>query len=342
MAMRFLRLWPLFASCLALAQTITPLSSNTSESLRGLSVVSRQVIWASGTHGTYLRSLDGGETWTAGQVPGGEGLDFRDVEAFSADEAYLLSAGTGELSRIYKTSDGGKTWNLQFTNEEPKGFYDCMAFWDSLHGIAIGDSVNGAFELIATEDGGAHWAPLPTPAQPRALPGEGSFAASGTCIAAQGTQDVFFVTGVNTARVFHSHNRGQTWSAADGPIMHDGTSAGIFSIAVGEAGFAVIAGGDYQSPDKDGVKLAFSEDGGMTWRPSPLTPQSFVSAVALDPTNKQTVLVVGSSHAGLAPDVRDSRWRMFQEVNLNAVAYAGSGLAFGVGPKGAVVRISIP
>ena len=342
MAMRFLRLWPFAASCLALAQTITPLASNTTESLRGLSVVSRQVIWASGTHGTYLRSLDGGETWSAGQIPGGEGLDFRDVEAFSADEAYLLSAGTGELSRIYKTSDGGKSWNLQFTNEEPKGFYDCMAFWDSLHGIAIGDSVNGAFELIATEDGGAHWTPMPTPARPRAMAGEGSFAASGTCIAAQGTQDVFFVTGVNVARVFHSDNRGQTWSAADAPIMHDGTSAGIFSIALGEPGFAVIAGGDYQQPDKSGVKLAFTEDGGLTWRASPLAPQSFVSAVALDPTNKQTVLVVGSSHAGLAPDVSDSRWRMFQEVNLNAVAYAGSGLAFGVGPKGAVVRISIP
>ena len=340
MAMRFLRLWPFAASCLALAQTITPVASNTTESLRGLSVVSRQVIWASGTHGTYLRSLDGGETWSSAQVPGGEGLDFRDVEAFSADEAYLLSSGTGELSRIYKTSDGGKTWNLQFTNAEPKGFYDGMAFWDRLHGIAIGDSVNGAFELIATEDGGAHWAAIPTP--PRALDGEGSFAASGTCIAALGTQDVFFVTGVNTARVFHSDNRGQTWSAADAPIMHDGTSAGIFSIALGEPGFAVIAGGDYQNPGKDGVKLAFTEDGGLTWRASPLAPQSFVSAVALDPANRRTILAVGSTHVGVAGDVRDSRWRVFQEVNLNAVAFAGSGIAFGVGPKGAVVRISIP
>jgi len=342
MAMRFLRLWPLAASSLALAQTIMPLPSNTTENLRGLSVVSRQVIWASGTHGTYLRSLDGGETWASGQVPGGEGLDFRDVEAFSADEAYLLSSGTGELSRIYRTSDGGKTWNLQFTNQEPKGFYDCMAFWDPLHGIAIGDSLNGAFELIATDDGGMHWTPMPVGARPRSFPDEGSFAASGTCIAAQGTQDVFFVTGVNAARVFHSDNRGQTWSAADAPIMHNGTSAGIFSIAVGEPGFAVIAGGDYQHPDNDGVKLAFTEDGGMTWRASPLAPQSFVSAVALDPLNKRAILTVGSSNAGFADDVRDSRWRMFRETSLNAVAFAGSGVAFGVGPKGAVVRISFP
>lgn len=340
--MRFLRLWPLAASSLVLAQTITPLPSNTTESLRGLSVVSRQVIWASGTHGTYLRSLDGGETWSSGQVHGAEGLDFRDVEAFSPDEAYLLSAGTGELSRIFKTTDGGKTWNLQFTNEEPKGFFDCMAFWDPLHGIAIGDPVNGAFELIATEDGGAHWTPMPVPARPRALADEGSFAASGTCIAAQGTQDVFFVTGGNVARVFHSDNRGQTWSAADAPLMHDGVSAGIFSIALGEPGFAVIAGGDYQHPDKDGVKLAFTEDGGMTWRASSLSPQSFVSAVALEPTNKRAVLAIGSTHAGFSSDIRDSRWKVFQDAELNAVAFAGSGIAFGVGPKGAVVRITIP
>jgi photosystem II stability/assembly factor-like uncharacterized protein len=78
------------------------------------------VVWASGTHGTYLRTLDGGATWTVAQVAGAENLDFRDVEAFSEDEAYLLAAGPGDQSRIYKTTNGGKSWDLQFTNHEPK------------------------------------------------------------------------------------------------------------------------------------------------------------------------------------------------------------------------------
>lgn len=86
---------------------------------------------------------------------------------------------------------------MQFTNREPKGFYDCIAFWDRTHGIALGDPVDGQFELIATDDGGATWNPLPAPYQPRSLAVEGAFAASGTCITAQGDSNVWFVTGGN-------------------------------------------------------------------------------------------------------------------------------------------------
>ena len=133
--MRF-RCWlPILLTALSFAQSHVIQNSHTTEDLRGVSAISTKVVWASGTHGTYLRTLDGGETWTPAQVPGAEALDFRDVEAFSADEAYLLAAGPGDQSRIYKTTNGGKTWALQFTNREPKGFYDCMAFWDLNNGI---------------------------------------------------------------------------------------------------------------------------------------------------------------------------------------------------------------
>ncbi|HMK20937.1 MAG TPA: hypothetical protein VK466_01305 [Terriglobales bacterium] len=338
--MRLLQLWPLAVSSLALSQTVTPLSSNTNENLRGLSVVSAKVMWASGTHGTYLRSLDGGDTWNVAQVPGAESLDFRDVEAFSGDQAYLLAAGPGEQSRIYKTDDAGKTWALQFTNHEPQGFYDCMAFWDPTHGIALGDPIDGMFELLVTDDGGAHWASPSTAFGPRSLASEGAFAASGSCIATQGDNDAWFVTGGGSARVFHSTNRGQTWSAADTPVMHDGASAGIFSIALGASGFAIAAGGDYQHPEQEGVKLAFTEDGGMTWRASPLIPQSYFSAVALG--RDRRVLALGSAHAGFADDIHDQKWNAFWDVNLNAGAFATPNLAFAVGPKGAIVRFTLP
>ena len=75
---------------------------------RGLSVVSPTVAWISGTKGTYARTNNSGKTWSVGIVPGAEKLDFRDVEAFGEETAYLLSAGQGDASRIYKTTDGGK------------------------------------------------------------------------------------------------------------------------------------------------------------------------------------------------------------------------------------------
>src|SRR5262249_6962500 len=122
--------------------------SGTKENLRGLSAVSDKIVWAGGAHGTVLTTVDGGDHWNAVKVPDAEQLDFRDVEAFSADLAYILAAGPSDSSRIYKTTDGGKSWVQQWINTEPKGFFDCMAFWDKTHGIAVGDPVNGKFQLL--------------------------------------------------------------------------------------------------------------------------------------------------------------------------------------------------
>src|SRR6202521_3598192 len=133
---------PLFiilAATTALAQSSPQIRvSLTPEALRGVSAISQQIAWASGTHGTYLRTTDG-RIWIPEQVPGAESLDFRAVVAFSADEAFLMSAGPGDTSRIYHTADRGRHWQLQFTNANPKGFFDSMVFWDQTHGIVLGD-----------------------------------------------------------------------------------------------------------------------------------------------------------------------------------------------------------
>ena len=183
----------LLASATALAQTApqTRLSRIT-EDLRGVSAVSQKVAWASGTHGTYLRATDG-HIWIPDHVPGAESLDFRGIVAFSADEAFLMSSGPGDQSRIYHTTDAGRHWQLQFTNTNPKAFFDSMAFWDNTHGIILGDPIpdeTGAlkFELLITDDGQI-WTPIPPAQVPPALEGEAAFAASNTCLAILRTAD---------------------------------------------------------------------------------------------------------------------------------------------------------
>jgi photosystem II stability/assembly factor-like uncharacterized protein len=161
--------------------------SNTTENLRGVSAVSRQVAWASGAHGTYLRTTDAGRTWIPDQVPDAAALDFRAVVAFSADEAFLMSAGPGDQSRIYHTADAGLHWQLQFTNPNPKGFFDSMVFWDPTHGIVLGDPIPDEsgklkFELLITTDGQT-WTHIPPAQIPPAIEGEGAFAASNTSLA---------------------------------------------------------------------------------------------------------------------------------------------------------------
>ncbi|MGO9650404.1 MAG: WD40/YVTN/BNR-like repeat-containing protein [Terriglobales bacterium] len=339
----------IFLSTSLFAQTSTIQNSHTTENLRGLSTPAPNIAWASGTHGTYLRTTDAGNTWLPAQVPGAESLDFRDVEAFHSDLAYLLAAGPGDQSRIYKTTDAGKTWSLQFTNQDPKGFFDCMAFWNPDHGIAVGDPVNNKFELISTEDGGQHWTPISPDKLPPAIAGEGAFAASGTCITVQGKNNVWFASGGKAARVFHSTDAGKSWSVTETPVVHGVDSAGIFSIAFRDSKHGVIAGGDYQHPEKDGPNLAFTNDAGRTWTLAPISPQWYFSAVATNrvgtaalgcPAERSSaVLVAGATHAACA-DTTATKWQKIWDLNLNAVSLSPSGEVFAVGPKGLIVRFA--
>jgi photosystem II stability/assembly factor-like uncharacterized protein len=335
----------IFLATSLFAQTSTILKSNTAENLRGVSTPAANVAWASGTHGIYLRTTDGGATWQTAQVPGAESLDFRDVEALSADLTYLLAAGPGDQSRIYKTTDGGKTWSLQFTNKDPKGFFDCMAFWNPDHGIAVGDPVfdkdgQGKFELITTEDGGKTWKPIPSSKLPPAVAGEGAFAASGSCIAVQGKKNVWFATGGKAARVFRSTDAGKSWTVADTSIVHGADSAGIFSIVFRDSTHGVIAGGDYQQPEKDGPNLAFTDDGGRTWSLAAISPQWYFSAVAFS-TNRpaHALFALGTAHAALA-EITATKWQKIWDLNLNAVSISPSGEILAVGPKGLIVRFT--
>jgi photosystem II stability/assembly factor-like uncharacterized protein len=177
----------LLAAVAASAQTAPQTRiSRITEDLRGVSAVSQKIAWASGTHGTYLRTTDG-HLWIPDHVPAADSLDFRGIVAFSADEAFLMSSGTGDQSRIYHTADAGRHWQLQFTNTNPKGFFDSMVFWDRTHGIVLGDPILDEtgipkFELLLTDDGQT-WTPIPASQLPPALEGEAAFAASNTCLA---------------------------------------------------------------------------------------------------------------------------------------------------------------
>jgi photosystem II stability/assembly factor-like uncharacterized protein len=315
-----------------------PQNSGVDVQLRGISAVSDKVAWASGAKGTVLRTIDGGATWERLEIVGAEALDFRDIQAFDQNTAFVLSIGPGEQSRIYKTADGGKIWQRQFTNSDPKAFYDCFAFWDSTHGIAVSDSVNGKFPLIATSDG-MNWNPLKVKKMPAALPSEGAFAASGTCIATFGKNDVWFGTGGPAARVFHSADRGQTWTVAETPIIHGAATQGIFSLAFWTAKDGVAVGGDYKEPTKSESIAAVTHDGGKTWTLATKQPKGYRSAVAVG--TSQSLVAVGTSGVDVSLDGGNSWNPMFTE-DLNAVSFeADHGRAVGSDGKIVAIRLNI-
>jgi photosystem II stability/assembly factor-like uncharacterized protein len=312
---------------------------------RGVSAASPLVAWASGERGTYARTTDGGRTWAVGNVPGAAELDFRDVDAFDANTAYLLSIGEGEKSRIYKTTDGGRTWKLQFKNSRPAAFFDAMAFWDREHGIAMSDPVEGRFLVITTADGGATWRETPPDGMPPALEGEGGFAASGTCITVEGKRNVWFGTGGTPgARVFRSTDGGRSWQVAATPFAH-GKSAGIFSVAFRDAKRGVAVGGDYTKEGESKNNAATTEDGGRTWTIiNDAPPSGYRSCVAYvrgargRGGAREFLVAVGPSGSDYSTDAGAS-WRSFGAEGFHTASFTRAGGAgWAAGEQGRIAR----
>ncbi len=306
---------------------------NTTASFRGLSVVNEKVVWASGTGGTVIRTVDGGKNWNVVQVLGAEKLDFRDIEAFDANTAYILSIGNGDASRIYKTTDGGATWKTQFTNKKEKAFFDAIACWDAKNCIAMSDPVDGHYLLISTPDG-VNWKPIVSNQMAAAKDGEAAFAASGTCLIVNGKTDAFLVSGGNDARVFRSTDRGVTWKVAETNIVKGTPGSGIFSIAFRNALHGVAVGGNYEKPSESKMSLAFTGDGGKTWYDGQGL-SGYRSAVTY--IDDRTMIAVGTNGTDISND-RGATWKNVGSEDLNAVAAKGKNAVWAVGSKGGVFR----
>ena len=168
---------------------------------------------------TFVVTTDGGNTWRTGVVPTQNAADIqlRDVQGVSAQIAYVLSIGNlpGDFA-IYKTTDGGATWTLQFQNQLVGAFYDCFAFWTPTSGIA-----HQRFGQRRLSRPAHHrWHDLAEHRQNYAarVAGEASFSSSGTCIATQGKSNAWIMTGNSpTARILATTDGGNTWTAYNTP-----------------------------------------------------------------------------------------------------------------------------
>jgi photosystem II stability/assembly factor-like uncharacterized protein len=318
---------------LALEWTTVP--SGVTARLRGVSVASDRVVWASGAEGTVVRSADGGATWQRLPIPDSGDLDFRDIDAVSESVAYVLSIGPGERSRIYKTSNAGRSWTRQFVSDDPSAFFDAMAFWDANRGVAFSDSADGRFHVRVTTDGGASWPRVPADRLPPALPDEGAFAASGTNVATFGTRHVWIGTGAAAqARVLRSTDGGQTWDVSVTPLAA-GPSSGIFSVAFRDATHGIVVGGDYTNEAGAVKNAAVTDDGGVTWTlVDGLT--GFRSVVRFLPDGGSGVIAIGPSGADYSPD-GGRTWRVVDGPGFHAFAAAPGGrLGVGVGEGGRI------
>ena len=323
-------------------------ASGTTASLRGIFSVDGSVAWASGSEGTVLHTVDGGQHWQRCAVPDaatdGATLDFRGVQAWDADTAIVMASGPGEKSRLYKTIDGCRTWTLNLANEEKDGFWDTIVFQNGNYGFAIGDRhtgvvigdpVKGKFQTRVMllghgwfiDDAGCD-----------ALAGQAAFAASNSSVFIFGSRRYVIGTGGKAgASVLISPLL--LTGVADDPCtrvsvpMAGGTeSSGIFSLGFRNLHMGIAVGGDYTKPNESAGTAAYTLDGGLHWVATKTSPHGYRSAVQWWEQEKLWI-TVGTNGSDVSRD--DGRtWQRLDDGNWNALS-----LPFVVGPKGRIARM---
>ena len=266
-------------------------ASGTDAHFRAVHAVSDKTVWAGGTKGTVLRTTDGGQHWEKAGIAGAASLDFRDVHAFSDSVAVAMSAGEAEkgAARIYRTENGGKSWELAYETTRPGVFLDGLDFWDAQNGLCFGDPIEGRFFLLSTADGGRSWQEVPRDSFPAVEPGEAAFAASGSSLVVAGRSWAWLGTGGGSrARVFRSSDFGRHWEAVETELPA-GKSSGIFGLRFQHRLRGYAVGGDYLHPADSSRNVLTTTNGGKTWQLLGSTaPPGLMEALVLLPMRLQT------------------------------------------------------
>jgi len=356
-----MRLLPLLLLAAATAQAQWDLETPpTTADLRGVSNTGGGAVWASGTNGTVVRSEDGGYLWQACAIPPkAEKLDFRGIQAWDENTAIVMSSGKGDLSRLYKTTDGCKSWNLVFTNPDKNGFWDAIRRVTTKQLYLMGDPVDGKFAMFYSSDAGATWSIADDPGL-EADKNVGAFAASNSSLLAAGPFLLLGTSGTPSPHAYYSYakcdpgqpaeNCPMAWAKTDVPVAGGSAAAGVFSLAArtttnmaGKSKLIVVAvGGTYDKPTLTDGTAATSTDGGKTWLAALTPPHGYRSAVTYD-TLRQTLIAVGPTGTDASTD-DGKNWHALKPLkdqpadtdqHWNALSYP-----FAVGPKGRIGKLN--
>lgn len=231
-------------------------------SIRALEVVDDQTIWFAGSDGVFGFTEDAGKTWTIDSIKTDSLVPhFRSI-AVTDTAVFILSIASPAL--LYRSVDKGKTWDIVYRENHPMAFYDAMDFWDDQDGIAMGDPTDGCLSIIITRDGGQTWEKLDCNDLPSTEEGEAAFAASNSNIALEGDQ-AWVVSGGAKSRVFHTSDKGRSWSVYETPIISGEQMTGIFSTDFWDENNGIIMGGNWEQKEQNTKNKALTKDGGRSW-----------------------------------------------------------------------------
>jgi photosystem II stability/assembly factor-like uncharacterized protein len=252
------------------SQVVRTLTVTPKTSIRGMSVISDDVIWVSGSNGYVGRSTDAGKTWKWIRVPNFEKSEFRGIRGFNEKTAVVMASG--DPGYIVRTEDGGEHWTTVYMNKVQGIFLDAMTFWDDNLGIVVGDPIRNKFVIARTYDGGRTWHDLSPDEYPDAATGEALFAASGTNIRTMDCHS-YFVTGGMKSKLYRDD------ASFDIPILQGSETSGANSIALKNNVHFIVVGGDFNKPTLTDRNCVMTKDGGRTWISPEKAPGGYRSCV---------------------------------------------------------------
>jgi photosystem II stability/assembly factor-like uncharacterized protein len=254
-----------------------------SRGLNEMKIVDANTVWGIAYDGSGLGldiqeftvTTNGGDSWNPGIIDvGNTALQITNISPVSGTTAWVGAFdSTDGLGGVFKTSDGGATWEPQnsdgFTTVG-ESWFNVVHFFDANVGLAMGDPEGGEYEIYKTTDGGTNWTRIAGSAIPNPLSGEygynGGYAAAGGSF--------WFTT--NKGRVYRTTNQGVTWTVAQAPITDFGADAQNGRIYFSDAnnGYLqknVVAGAVTTRT------YATTTNGGTTWStPVPFTGTRFI------------------------------------------------------------------
>jgi photosystem II stability/assembly factor-like uncharacterized protein len=328
-------LYRLFIFFLFISTTITAqvridsFKTNVTNSFRGLSVPSDNVIWVSGTKGTVGRSTDAGKTWEFIAVPNMQTRDFRDIHAFDAMNAIVLSVDSPGY--LLKTVDGGKTWKTIFTDTSKGVFFDAMDFNSKRKGVMVGDPINNQPYILEIDFDNEKIEREKT--KLTFSDGEAFFAASGTNIQMlkKNGDDFLMVTGGKASRF------GNDDKLTSVPITQGKETSGANSIAIRDKKNMIIAGGDFGDEKNSTANCFYTMDGGKTWIAPNTAPVGYKSCVIY--ITKEKLVACGTTGVDVSED-GGKNWRQISKTSFQTVQKAAEGNAVYLsGPRGRIAKL---
>ena len=301
-------------------QSVQLLQEGTKTSLRGLSVVSDDVIWCSGSNGMVGKSVDGGVSFRWIQVKGYEKRDFRDIESFDSSVAIIMAVS--EPAIILKTVDAGRSWRKVFEDTTTGMFLDAMDF-NGKNGVVVGDPILNKVFLAETNDYGETWQVIKRDNNCTSmLPGEAFFASSGSNVvmdkSKKGSRAFMYVSGGISSRFFRGKN------CMPLPLQSGKNSTGANAMAISPSfKTGIVVGGDFSNDklrDSSCVLISFEKGVQLLFPQTPLT--GYKSSVSFVSENE--VVACGTSGVDFSID-QGLNWKNISAQGFHVVKKSKTG-----------------